>query len=320
VEGDYARELTILNELALKLRINRFKRGAINFETTEVKFQLDDQGKPLAVIPKVRKDAHKMIEEFMLLANRKVADFIYHRKKGKVKDTFVYRIHDYPDAEKLNAFSVFAKKFGHDLRIEEQAIAKSLNNLIEDIEGKPEQDVLQKLAIRTMAKAKYTTEAKGHFGLAFQHYSHFTSPIRRYPDVMVHRLLAHYLDNGQSLAKDEFEEMCIHSSEREKRAADAERASIKYKQVEFMEGMEDQEFEGIVSGVTEWGIYVELVKTKCEGMVRLSDMRDDYYEFDEENYRVVGKRSKNAITLGDLMTVTVKKTDIDRRTIDLQMV
>ncbi len=320
VEGDYARELTILNELALKLRINRFKRGAINFETTEVKFQLDDQGKPLAVIPKVRKDAHKMIEEFMLLANRKVADFIYHRKKGKVKDTFVYRIHDYPDAEKLNAFSVFAKKFGHDLRIEEQAIAKSLNNLIEDIEGKPEQDVLQKLAIRTMAKAKYTTEAKGHFGLAFQHYSHFTSPIRRYPDVMVHRLLAHYLDNGQSLAKDEFEEMCIHSSEREKRAADAERASIKYKQVEFMEGMEDQEFEGIVSGVTEWGIYVELVKTKCEGMVRLSDMRDDYYEFDEENYRVVGKRSKNAITLGDLLTVTVKKTDIDRRTIDLQMV
>jgi len=320
VEGKFAKELTILNELALKLRINRFKRGAINFETAEVKFQLDDQGKPLAVIPKIRKDAHKMIEEFMLLANRKVADFIYHRKKGKAKDTFVYRIHDYPDNEKLMAFSVFAKKFGHDLRIEEQAIAKSLNNLIEDIEGKPEQDVLQHLAIRTMSKAKYTTETKGHFGLAFEHYSHFTSPIRRYPDVMVHRMLAHYLDNGQSLPKDEFEEMCIHSSEREKRAADAERASIKFKQVEFMQGMEDQEFEGIVSGVTEWGIYVELVKTKCEGMVRLSDMGDDYYAFDEENYRVVGQRSKNVITLGDMVTVTVKKTDIDRRTIDLQMV
>ncbi len=320
VEGTFSKELTILNELALKLRINRFKRGAINFETTEVKFQLDDQGKPLAVIPKIRKDAHKMIEEFMLLANRKVADFIYHRKKGKEKETFVYRIHDYPNAEKLTAFSVFAKKFGHDLRIEEQAIAKSLNNLIEDIEGKPEQDVLQQLAIRTMSKAKYTTEAKGHFGLAFEHYSHFTSPIRRYPDVLVHRMLAHYLNNGQNLPKDEFEEMCVHSSDREKRAADAERASIKFKQVEFMQSMNDQEFEGIVSGVTEWGIYVELVKTKCEGMVRLSDMGDDFYEFDEDNYRVVGKRSKNAITLGDLVMVTVKKTDIDRRTIDLQLV
>ena len=201
-----------------------------------------------------------------------------------------------------------------------KAIAKSLNNLIEDIEGKPEQDVLQQLAIRTMAKAKYTTEAKGHFGLAFDHYSHFTSPIRRYPDVMVHRLLAHYLNKGQSPDKDEYEEMCVHSSEMEKRAADAERASIKFKQVEFMQGMDKREFEGIVSGVTEWGIYVELVETKCEGMVRLSDLKDDYYEFDEDNYRVVGQRSKNVITLGDLVNVVVKKTDIDRRTIDLQLV
>ena len=232
----------------------------------------------------------------------------------------MYRIHDYPDPEKLTAFSVFARKFGHDLEIKEQAIAKSLNNLIEDIEGKPEQDVLQQLAIRTMAKAKYTTEAKGHFGLAFDHYSHFTSPIRRYPDVMVHRLLAHYLSNGNSPEKDEYEPLCVHSSEREKRAAEAERASIKYKQVEFMQGMESQEFEGIVSGVTEWGIYVELVKTKCEGMVRLSDLKDDYYQFDEENYRVVGQRTKNIITLGDMVTVEVKKTDIDRRTIDLLMV
>lgn len=320
VEGDFARELTILNELALKLRVNRFRRGAINFETTEVKFQLDDQGKPLAVIPKVRKDAHKMIEEFMLLANRKVAEFVYHRKKGKNKDTFVYRIHDYPDPEKLTAFSVFARKFGHDLNIEEQAIAKSLNNLIDDIEGKPEQDVLQQLAIRTMAKAKYTTEAKGHFGLAFDHYSHFTSPIRRYPDVMTHRLLYHYLNNGNSPEKDEYEEKCVHSSNREKRAADAERASIKFKQVEFMQGMENQEFEGIVSGVTEWGVYVELVETKCEGMVRMSDLKDDYYQFDEENYRVIGKNTKNTITLGDMVTVMVKKTDIDRRTIDLIIV
>jgi ribonuclease R len=320
VEGDLAKELTILNELALKLRVNRFRRGAINFETTEVKFQLDPQGKPLAVIPKIRKDAHKLIEEFMLLANRKVAEFVYHRKKGKHKDTFVYRIHDYPDPEKLTAFSVFARKFGHDLEIREQAIAKSLNNLIDDIEGKPEQDVLQQLAIRTMAKAKYTTEAKGHFGLAFDHYSHFTSPIRRYPDVMVHRLLAHYLNGGSSVEKDEYEPLCQHSSEREKRAADAERASVKYKQVEYMQGMEDQEFEGIVSGVTEWGIYVEMVETRCEGMVRLSDLGDDYYQFDEENYRVVGQRNKNVITLGDMVTVVVKKTNIDRRTIDLQLV
>jgi ribonuclease R len=256
----------------------------------------------------------------MLLANRKVAEFVYSRKKGKLKETFVYRIHDYPDPEKLTAFSVFARKFGHDLKIEEQAIAKSLNNLIEDIEGKPEQDVLQQLAIRTMAKAKYTTEAKGHFGLSFDHYSHFTSPIRRYPDVMVHRLLAHYLDNGKSPSKDEYEELCVHASEMEKRAAEAERASIKFKQVEFMQEMLDQQFEGIVSGVTEWGIYVEIVTTKCEGMVRLSDMKDDFYDFDEENYRVIGQRSKKIITLGDLVQVVVKNTDIDRRTIDLQMV
>ena len=319
VAGPYAKELTILNELALKLRVNRFMRGAINFETTEVKFELDEQGKPLRVIPKVRKDAHKMIEEFMLLANRSVAQFIYHRKKGKQKETFVYRIHDYPDPEKLTAFSVFARKFGHDLQIEEQAIAKSLNNLIEDIEGQPEQNVLQNLAIRTMAKAKYTTEAKGHFGLAFDHYTHFTSPIRRYPDMMSHRLLAHYLKGGKSVSKDDYEEMCVHSSDREKRAADAERASVKYKQVEYMQSMDDRKFEGIVSGVTEWGIYVEMVETKCEGMVRLSDMQDDYYEFDEENYCVVGRRYKNVITLGDQVMVKVKKTDIDRRTIDLQL-
>jgi len=206
------------------------------------------------------------------------------------------------------------------LLIEEQAIAKSLNNLIEDIEGKPEQDVLQNLAIRTMAKARYTTETKGHFGLAFDHYTHFTSPIRRYPDMMVHRLLAHYLDSGKSVNKDEYEELCTHSSEREKRAADAERASIKYKQVEFMASVQDQDFAGIVSGVTEWGIYVELVETKCEGMVRLSDIKEDYYEFDEENYRVVGRKYKDVITLGDQVNVRVKKTDIDRRTIDLEFI
>ena len=320
VQGDYSKELTLLNELALKLRVNRFMRGAINFETTEVRFKLDENGKPLGVIPKIRKDAHKLVEEFMLLANRKVATFIHELKKGKDKNTFVYRTHDYPNPDKLSAFSVFAKKFGHKLNIEEQAIAKSINNLIEDIEGKPEQDVLQNLAIRTMAKALYTTEPKGHFGLAFKHYSHFTSPIRRYPDVMVHRLLQHYLSKGNSVDKEEYETKCEHSSEREKRAAGAERASIKYKQVEYIESVKDQIFEGIVSGVTEWGIFVELIETKCEGMVRMTDLDDDYYEFDEQNYRVVGKRNQKMITLGDPVKVGVKQTDIDRRTIDLLFV
>ena len=320
IQGDFSKELTLFNELALKLRVNRFMRGAINFETTEVRFKLDENGKPLGVVPKVRKDAHKLVEEFMLLANRKVASFIYDMKKGKDKNTFVYRAHDYPNPEKLSAFSVFAKKFGHKLNIEEQAIAKSINNLIEDIEGKPEQDVLQNLAIRTMAKALYTTEAKGHFGLAFRHYSHFTSPIRRYPDVMVHRLLQHYLSKGKSVDKEEYETKCEHSSEREKRAAGAERASIKYKQVEYIESVKDQIFEGIVSGVTEWGIFVELIETKCEGMVRMADLDDDYYEFDEENYRVVGQRNKKMITLGDPVKVAVKQTNIDRRTIDLLFV
>lgn len=318
-EGDHAKEITLLNDLAHILRKKRFGSGAVNFETVEVKFQLDEKGKPLAVIPKVRKDAHKMIEEFMLLANKKVAEFIYGMKKGKEKNTFVYRTHDYPDPDKVNAFSVFARKFGYQLRTDDHAISSSLNTLIDSIEGKPEQNVLQQLAIRTMAKAKYTTEAKGHFGLAFDHYTHFTSPIRRYPDMMVHRLLQHYLDQGKSANKDEYEDKCLHSSEREKRAADAERASIKYKQVEFMSMMatEDKVWDGIVSGVTEWGVYIEIVETKCEGMVRMADMLDDYYEYDEENYRIIGKRSKKIIQLGDDVKVKVKKTDIDKRTIDL---
>lgn len=316
-KGDYADELIILNSLAKKLRKERFSKGAVNFETTEVKFKLDDKGIPLAVIPKVRKDAHKLIEEFMLLANKQVATFVYDYRKGKEKNTFVYRIHDFPDPDKVKDFAVFAKQFGHKMNVEEQSISKSLNKLMEEIEGKPEQNVLEQLAIRTMAKAKYSTDAKGHFGLAFNHYSHFTSPIRRYPDMMVHRLLQHYLDEGNPVSKTEYEERCVHSSEREKRAADAERASIKYKQVEFMANAENKNYEGLISGVTEWGIYVEIVETKCEGMIRMSDMNDDYYEFDEKRYRIVGRKSKKVYTLGDRIQVRVKKTDIDKRLIDL---
>jgi ribonuclease R len=316
-KGQFAEELKILNELHHKLRKERFAKGAVNFETTEVKFKLDEKGKPLTVIPKVRKDAHKLIEEFMLLANRAVATYVYKLKKGAEKNTFVYRTHDLPDEQKVLDFATFAKQFGHKINVEGSSVSRSLNTLMAEIEGTPEQNVLQSLAVRTMAKAKYTTEAKGHFGLAFDHYTHFTSPIRRYPDMMVHRLLQHYLDNGKSVNKKEYEEKCIHSSEREKRAADAERASIKYKQVEFMSLTTTKVFKGIISGVMEFGIFVEIVETKCEGMVRMSDMKDDFYEFDEKNYRVIGRRRKKIYRLGDEVTVRVKKTDVDRRQIDL---
>ena len=320
-EGDFAKELVLLNDLAKKLRDKRFKHGAVNFETTEVKFKLDEKGKPLAVIPKIRKDAHKMIEEFMLLANREVATHIYkwgNREKGQPQNTFVYRTHDNPDPEKMQNFSMFAARFGHKVSTEKD-ISQSLNKLMEDIEGKPEQNVLEQLAIRAMAKAKYTTEPLGHFGLAFDHYTHFTSPIRRYPDVMSHRLLWHYLEGGKSPDAAPYEKQCQHSSEREKNAADAERASIKYKQVEFMQSVIGEDFDGIVSGVTEWGIYVEITETKCEGMIRMADMEDDYYEFDEKNFRVIGRRNKRIITLGDKIRVKVVRTDIDKRTIDLEL-
>lgn len=315
--GDFFEEVTALDVLAKKIRKKRFNNGAVNFETVEVKFKLDEKGIPLGVIPKERKDAHMLIEEFMLLANKRVAEFIFNKAKEANPLTFIYRSHDNPDPERLDTFSNFARRFGHQLDFEKRGISKSLNGLIEHIEGKPEQNVLQQLAIRTMAKAKYTTDTKGHFGLAFPHYTHFTSPIRRYPDMMVHRLLQHYLDKGKSVDKGEYEDLCTHSSEREKRAADAERASIKYKQVQFMSIVEDKDFAGIVSGVTEWGIYVEITETKCEGMVRISDLDDDFYEFDEQNYRVIGRRNKRMISLGDEVTVKVKATDIDRRTIDL---
>jgi ribonuclease R len=315
--GDFHEEIKQLDDLAKQLRAKRFKAGAVNFETVEVKFKLADDGTPLGVIPKERKDAHMLIEEFMLMANKKVAEFIFKKGTEAHPMTFVYRTHDNPDPEKLDTFSTFAQRFGHQMNMEGAGISRSLNKLIAQIEGKPEQNVLQQLAIRTMAKAKYTTDPKGHFGLAFAHYTHFTSPIRRYPDMMVHRLLQHYLNGGKTANKEEYEELCLHSSDREKRAADAERASIKYKQVEFMSMVADKAFAGIVSGVTEWGIFVEITETKCEGMVRMTDMTDDYYEFDEQNYRVIGKRNKRMISLGDNVYVRVKATDIDRRTIDL---
>ena len=317
-EGDFAEEVNTLNELAKLLKKKRFKNGAINFESVEVKFKLDEKGKPLGIIPKERKDAHKLVEEFMLLANKYVAEHVFGMHKGD--DTFVYRTHDAPDPEKLDSFSKFAVRFGHKLSVVPSNVSASLNSLLDDIKGKPEQNVLESLAIRAMSKAKYTTDPKMHFGLAFPHYTHFTSPIRRYPDVMVHRLLQHYIDKKKSPDPSEYNELCNHSSEREKRAADAERASIKFKQVEFMASVENKPFEGIVSGITEWGVFVEITETKCEGMVRIADMNDDYYEYDEKNYCLVGKRNRKVITLGDQVTVAVTNTDINRRTIDLEFV
>ncbi|MCS6824116.1 MAG: ribonuclease R [Cytophagaceae bacterium] len=320
--GEFYHELHTLNELAKKLRTERFKNGSISFETIEVKFQLDEKGKPLAVYPKIRKDAHKLIEEFMLLANKTVAEFIYGIKKGKSKNTMVYRTHDAPSTEKLASLATFAKRFGHKVNLTEdtETVAASLNQLADAVEGKPEQNVIQNLAIRAMAKAKYTTTPDMHFGLAFKHYTHFTSPIRRYPDMMVHRLLEHYLNGGKPPDKEEYEEKCEHSSEMEKLAAEAERASIKYKQVEFMQTAIDNIFEGIISGITEYGMFVEIIETRCEGMVRLSDMDGDYYEADVENYRIVGKRTQKIYTLGDTVNVKVKKADLGRRQLDLELI
>lgn len=318
-EGDFAEEVNILNKIAKKLQARRFKNGAISFETVEVKFRLDENGKPLSVYVKERKDAHKLIEEFMLLANKKVAEYVYKLGKGKKRPTMVYRTHGEPDPDKLSTFSVFARKFGYKVDVDAD-ISNELNHLTAEIEGKPEQSVLQNLAIRTMAKAKYSTEPEGHFGLAFDHYSHFTSPIRRYPDMMAHRLLQHYLDGGASAEKEEYEERCRHSSEMEKRAADAERASIKYKQVEFMKDTIGNEYKGIVSGVTEWGIFVEIEENKCEGMVRLSSINDDYYELDADNYRIIGRQTKRIISFGDEVLVEVVSANLADRTIDLELV
>ncbi len=320
-QGDLKEEVLLLDRLAKILRKERFKNGSISFETIEIKFKLDENGKRLGVYPKIRKDAHKLVEDFMLLANKKVAEHVYNMKKGEEKNTMVYRTHDNPNPDKLKSLATFAARFGHKMNVhDEDAIANSLNKLTEDVEGKPEQNVLQGLAIRCMAKAKYTTEADMHFGLAFKHYTHFTSPIRRYPDMMVHRLLFHYLEGGKSEDKHLFEEKCNHSSEREKMAADAERASIKYKQVEFMQSMTDKVFDGIISGMIETGMFVEIVETKCEGMVRLSELTDDFYEVDLDNFRIVGKRQKKHFTLGDTVQVKVKKTDLARRTIDLELI
>ncbi|WP_425656859.1 ribonuclease R [Tenacibaculum ascidiaceicola] len=310
-----------LDELAKKMRKKRMKSGAISFDRVEVKFNLDENANPIGVFFKEAKDANKLIEEFMLLANKKVAEFVGLSSGRPSKKTFVYRVHDEPDVEKLASLQNIVSKFGYKINTEtRQKTSDSLNKLLSDVHGKGEANMVETLAIRSMSKAEYTTQNIGHYGLAFDYYSHFTSPIRRYPDVMTHRLLQHYLDGGNSPKAEIYEDKCKHSSKMEELASKAERDSIKYMQVKYMQDHKDQEFEGVVSGVTEWGIYVEIKSNKCEGMVRIKDIKDDYYIFDEKQYAVIGQSTKNMIQLGDEVVVKVKHTDLERKHLDFNLI
>lgn len=320
-KGEFADEILTLDKIAKRLRAERFKKGSIDFHQLEVKFRLDENGEPTGVFLKEQKDANKLIEEFMLLANRKVAAFIGDRKKAEKAKPFVYRIHDNPDPEKLLQFSTFIRKFGYRIDVTSpKGITQTLNRLMSEVEGKVEEDLISQLAIRTMAKAIYSMENIGHYGLGFHYYTHFTSPIRRYPDVMVHRLLQHYLDGGKAVDEEELQEKCKHSSEREKLAVEAERASIKFMQVKFMQDRVGEVFAGIVSGVSEWGVFVELEDNKCEGMVRLKSMQDDFYVFDADNYCVIGKRHGKIYRIGEKVTVIVKRADLAKKQLDFEIV
>jgi ribonuclease R/exosome complex exonuclease DIS3/RRP44 len=310
-----------LDELAKILRKKRMKQGAISFDRVEVKFNLDEEANPVGVFFKESKDANKLIEEFMLLANRKVAEYIGFSKGKATNRTFIYRVHDEPNDEKLASLQNMVRKFGYKINTDtKETTSESLNQLLSDVHGKAESNMIETLTIRTMSKAVYTTQNIGHYGLAFDYYSHFTSPIRRYPDVMTHRLLQHYLDGGDTPKVDKFEEKCKHSSNREELASKAERSSIKYMQVKYMQDHKDEVFDGVITGTTEWGIYVEISSNKCEGMVRIRDIKSDFYVFDDKQHAIIGQSSKKMYQLGDEVKIQVKKADLERKHLDFNLI
>ena len=322
-KGEYAEELVTLDMLAKKLREARFKNGAVKFDREEMRFEIDETGKPVRCYFKKSKDANKLIEEFMLLANRTVAEKIGRVPKGKKAKVLPYRIHDLPDPEKLDNLAQFIARFGYKLRTSgtKTDISKSINHLLDDIQGKKEENLIETVSIRAMQKARYSVHNVGHYGLAFDYYTHFTSPIRRYPDMMVHRLLTKYLDQGgRTVSEQKYEALCEHSSSMEQIASNAERASIKYKQVEFMTERLGQTFDGVISGVTEWGLYVELNENKCEGMIPIRDLDDDYYEFDEKNYCLRGRRKNKIYSLGDAITIKVARANLEKKQLDFALV